>query len=142
MVLPFICLAIYEGITAVTKNSKIIFSIIIASLAISSAIVSYQIQKDVECWPATKESIDYIASRVNEKDTVVSNFWPYFGFFTNATVFSNYDELDVIIKWHNPKFLVFREQGRMDVYELPYEPEWVKTSPCGYTAVYRTESIN
>lgn len=112
MILPFLYLLSAQGIASLGRG-KVAIPFIGLFLTFSIFQTARVLENEGKCWQSTHEAIVYISEMATENDTIISNFWPYFGFFTKARVFSNYDELDNLIRYHRPRFLVFREEERM-----------------------------
>jgi len=112
MILPFLYLLSSQGISSLEQR-KVAVPFIGLFIAFSTFQIIRALENEGKCWQSTWEAIVYISDRATENDTIISNFWPYFGFFTKSKVFSNYDELGNLIRYHHPSFLVFREDERM-----------------------------
>jgi 4-amino-4-deoxy-L-arabinose transferase-like glycosyltransferase len=122
MILPFLYIFVYKGIQ-LFKYKKIALFLITLSIVMPLIIIANIIERERICWPATKEAVDYISKFAGKNETVISNFWPYFGFFTNSTVYSNYADINFLIEQHKPKFLVFREEEWMPAPKITFEKE-------------------
>ena len=103
MVLPFLFLLVGEGIEWSGKRHK--RKKLIAALALIAVLAGAVFAGSViasrgacENSGAAVRSIDYVCQRTSTGDTVISNFWPYFGYACNVTAVSNWADPETLLQ--------------------------------------------
>jgi hypothetical protein len=114
MVIPFLMILVGEGIEWTGKRLKrkklIAILALIAVLAGAAFSVSMITDRGAcENSGAAAGSIDFVCPRVSAGDTVISNFWPYFGYACNVTAVSNWAGPETLLQHYTPKYIVHHE---------------------------------
>ncbi len=89
------------------KFKKILIKISIILTILLLIFTLFKIGKQFSCDKnnSISQTIDYLK---NEKDIdVISNVWPWFGYYNNFRVHSFYSDINTLIKNHNPKYFIY-----------------------------------
>ena len=58
-------------------------------------------------YDAIYQSLDYVMQHITESDSIISNFWPYVGYYANRTSHAFWTEnIEELLYWHYPNFLL------------------------------------
>jgi hypothetical protein len=155
VILPWLYLWIWKGLQVAWKWKKLWFykAFILAIVGFSIFFSIWKVSEAFEiervCWSVLSQSIDYVQSRVNSTDRIISDFWPYFGFFTNANIslpeksIYSAEELEQMVEEQKPKYIIIRGgiRGFEEIVVIEQKPtvELEKTfsNECATVKVYR-----
>jgi len=107
---PFLIIISYEGFNCLKKLKKLGLILIIFSMVLGLTAGIVAISKAGYCSRsgAIIQSIEYLRPLVNQNDTVISNYWPWPGYYLNVKAFSvwtdDLDELNLI--YHHKYFAI------------------------------------
>lgn len=115
--IAFIYIICYAGFLFVAKmtKEKRYKKILYAALVVFAVLASYfygfyGIQQRGSCEKdgAIMQSIYYIQEHAPKDKYVISNFWPWFGYYNNLKVQSTWDEdINMLIKGSDPSYFVY-----------------------------------
>ncbi|MBI5148135.1 glycosyltransferase family 39 protein [Candidatus Pacearchaeota archaeon] len=113
--LTFLYILAYDGLLYITKNININIRKVILTLIILFAIFSFglaivQIAKEGNCSRsgAILQSINYLGDKINQSDKILSNFWPWLGYYLNVRVGSLWnDNLDGLLNDYKPNYILY-----------------------------------
>ncbi|MDI6806510.1 MAG: glycosyltransferase family 39 protein [Candidatus Aenigmarchaeota archaeon] len=159
-ILPWLYFWVWNGFQVAWKWKKVWLYKLSILLIICSSIIfplwklSEAFEVESICWSVLDQSINYIQPRVNSNDRIISDFWPYFGFFTNASIslpeksIYSAEELERIMEEQKPKYVVIRGgiRGFEEIVEIEQKPilelEKAFSNECATIKVYRYISIS
>ena len=96
------------------KYAKILPAILILSTVILLLGTLFSLNAAVNCDNngGLKQSIAYLDGKINENDTIISNIWPWFGYYFNINVESTWDNnITNLIDINKPKYIVYSNFG-------------------------------
>lgn len=117
-IIPFIYLFGWHEILKIknTEKRKIIISLTIIFSLLLFANTAISIGKEFYCNNdgSIIKTINYLSQ---EQDTdIISNVWPWFGYYNNLRVHSFYSNIDELSQSHKPKYFIYNE-GIGDSYD-------------------------
>ncbi len=142
MILPFLYLLIYEGFSSLKKKIKytipLNFFVIASCIALLIPIFS-QYQTDNLRWQTIEQSVTYMKDNTNPNDLIMSNFWPYFGYFIDAESLSTWDDVDYLVKSYYPKYVVYHDNFGLEVkINETWIPKRIFSNRLGTISIYET----
>ncbi len=114
MVLPFLLILCFQGLELFPDKLKkwIIASMAISVIILFSSQVSTILAAD-KCASngAIEQSIDYIHTRTHAGDALISNFWPWDGYYNNLEAHPPWsNDIDMLIETYKPKYFLQNNQ--------------------------------
>jgi 4-amino-4-deoxy-L-arabinose transferase-like glycosyltransferase len=111
-ILPFIYILGWSFITNIQRSTArkvaITMTGIFTFLLLSIALVQIQYQFSCDKGGSIAQSIDYLSSQ--QDIDVLSNVWPWFGYYNNFRVHSLYTtNIDELLQTHHPKYFIYVE---------------------------------
>lgn len=111
--LGFYYIIAFEGVLFLQSKFKkyskwifaiaLIFVLIFAGFAIGGTVFRGRCDAN----GAEMKSINFIKSNSNSGDLIISNYWPWFGYYNNNRVMSFFDPSIKNMLYYKPKFLVY-----------------------------------
>lgn len=147
MAIPFLVLLVGEGIEwsgKRHKRRKLVAALALIAVLAGAAFAGFAVAERGACSNdgAVERSVDFVCQRVSPGDTVISNFWPYFGYSCNVTAVSNWAEPETLLQHYEPRYLVYHEWFGLDFeqegLESSLELEETITGACGEKAFIYT----
>ncbi len=142
MILPFLYFLIYEGFLTLKKkieyNLPLVFFVIVSSIALV-ILVFTQYQTDNLRWQTIEKSVMYVKENTNPNDLIMSNFWPYFGYFTDAESLCIVDDVDYSVKSYYPSYVVYHDNFGLEVkVNESWVPKRIFSNRLGTISIYET----
>jgi len=142
MILPFLYFLIYEGFLVLKKkmeyNLPLVFFVIVSSIALV-ILVFTQYQTDNLRWQTIEKSVMYVKENTNPNDLIMSNFWPYFGYFTDVESLSTWDDIDYLVKSYYPRYVVYHDNFGLEVkVNETWTPKRIFSNRLGTISIYET----
>lgn len=128
-ILPFLIWISFEGADFLKRKTglKYLINGIILVFIVSGLIAAAShIGAEGYCSKngAVMQSIDYLKDKAGRNDFIISNHWPYFGYYLNAKVASFWtDNIDEMISTYHPKYIVINNRMGDYVNESIFDPE-------------------
>jgi 4-amino-4-deoxy-L-arabinose transferase-like glycosyltransferase len=155
--LPFLYILGFEGLAFINSKlanlkpgrfnwKKIFFAFLLVLIildAVSGSIYTLEvIIKKETCDSydgAIFKSIDYMKPKINEHNAIVSNYWPYFGYFLNAKSYTAWTSPRNLIENYSVNYFIYGDWAG-NFYNLTYfesqpniELEKVINGSCNWT---------
>jgi len=147
-VIPFIYILGWSKIDSIKKsinrNILIVLTILITIILLVGALININHQFDCDKNGGISKTIDYLK---NEKEVdVVSNVWPWFGYYNNFKMHSFYASIEELISSHNPKYFIYNkisgEQFNESMLNEKLTIEKTFEGKCGeITYIYNTSRV-
>jgi len=118
-ILPFLYIVIYSGIMQISKRinqdsvKKIMYAIITASVILIIIPPIISITKRGFCTKdgATSNAISYMQLNKDDYTSVISNIWPYFGYYNNIKTYSLWtDNLGLQLGRYKPDYIIYHDR--------------------------------
>jgi len=140
MILPFLYLLVYEGfwVLRVKMKSHITLDLlIILSCFILVLPIFPQYYTDNVRWQTIEQSVMYLKENTNQNDLIISNFWPYFGYFINAEAMSTWDDVDYLVRTYYPRYVVYHDKFGLEVkINETWMPKRIFSNRLGTISIY------
>ncbi|MGE0792654.1 MAG: ArnT family glycosyltransferase [Candidatus Woesearchaeota archaeon] len=124
MISPFLFLALVIGLKYLFSkiNFKFIKIILVTLIIFNSLLIAndkiYSMNEQINCEKdgAFYNSIDYAMKNIPEDKTIVSNSWPWYGYYGNHKVFSFWnDNLTMFIEKYNTSSFIYVQNGGLEI---------------------------
>lgn len=105
-ILPFLYILVWQGVEKINlkKSIKYLFLVLSAIVILLPSMIV--LQADNLCSYPVYQSISWTKERISANDTIISDFWPYFGFYTEARVSSPWKDVNSLIEELKPKYVI------------------------------------
>jgi 4-amino-4-deoxy-L-arabinose transferase-like glycosyltransferase len=120
VILPFIYIIIITGVGSILKDfkpvaQKIILGLIIVSSLLLFTQTVFTINKDAKCDKAIIQAISYMQSHKDAYPVIISNIWPYFGYYNNVHAYALWqNNIDTLITRHKADYIIYYENAGLE----------------------------